>query len=44
MTAGALIDPADINQSLIETIIEVDEEVTSRYFEGTLRPKKKLPG
>jgi elongation factor G len=34
--AGALIDPADINQSLIETIIEVDEEVTSRYFEGTL--------
>jgi elongation factor G len=33
-TDGALIDPAEINESLIESIIEVDEEVTERYFEG----------
>ena len=34
-TAGALIDPSDISESLLETIIEVDEAVTERYFEGT---------
>ncbi|MBN1588154.1 MAG: elongation factor G, partial [Pirellulales bacterium] len=33
-TAGALIDPATISEPLIESIIEVDEEVTERYFEG----------
>lgn len=33
--AGALIDPSDVSESLLETIIEVDEEVTERYFEGT---------
>jgi elongation factor G len=33
-TDGALIDPAEINESLIESIIEVDEDVTERYFEG----------
>ena len=27
--------PAEISESLLETIIEVDEEVTERYFEGT---------
>ena len=32
---GALIDPTEISESLLETIIEVDEEVTERYFEGT---------
>jgi len=32
---GALIDPKEISESLLETIIEVDEEVTERYFEGT---------
>lgn len=41
-SAGALIDPADINQSLIETIIEVDEEVTSRYFDGTLPTDEEI--
>ena len=40
--AGAVIDPAEINQSLIETIIEVDEEVTSRYFEGTLPTDEEI--
>ena len=34
-TAGALVDPAEISESLLETIIEVDEAVTERYFEGT---------
>ncbi len=33
--AGALVDPSEISESLLETIIEVDEEVTERYFEGT---------
>ena len=34
-TAGALIDPAELSESLLETIIEVDEAVMERYFEGT---------
>ncbi len=34
-TSGALVNPNDINTQLIETIIENDEEVTARYFEGT---------
>jgi elongation factor G len=33
-TSGALIDPAELSQSLMETIIEVDEAVMERYFEG----------
>ena len=33
--AGALIDPKEIYEPLLETIIEVDEEVMARYFEGT---------
>ena len=35
---GALVDPAEHSRVLIETIIEVDEEVMERYFEGT-RPR-----
>ena len=34
-TAGALMDPEEIREPLIESIIEVDEEVMERYFEGT---------
>lgn len=34
-TNGALIDPSEISETLLETIIEVDEAVTERYFEGT---------
>ncbi len=34
-TADALIDPSEISQSLLESIIEVDEAVMERYFEGT---------
>ena len=33
-TQGALFDPAEISQSLLESIIEVDEAVMERYFEG----------
>ena len=39
---GALIEPATVNQTLIETIIEVDEDVTARYFEGTLPTDEEL--
>jgi elongation factor G len=34
-TAGALVDPNDINGPLVESIIEVDEAVMERYLEGT---------
>jgi len=34
-TASALVDPVELSESLLESIIEVDEEVTERYFEGT---------
>ena len=33
-TAGAVVDPASIHESLIEAVVEVDEEATERYFEG----------
>ncbi len=33
-TAGALVDPAEIHGPLIESIIEVDEAVMERFFEG----------
>ncbi len=33
-TAGALVDPNEISEALMESIIEVDEEVMERYFEG----------
>src|SRR5438477_1838794 len=31
---GALVNPGDIHTSLIESIIEVDEELMMKYFEG----------
>ncbi len=34
-TSGAVIDPASISEPLLESIIEVDEQVMERYFEGT---------
>lgn len=33
-TDGALIDPVAVHEALIESIVEVDEAVTERYFEG----------
>src|SRR4029078_11084118 len=38
----ALIDPATIRDRLIEAIIEVDDAVTERYFEGTLPSREYL--
>lgn len=34
-TTGAVIDPVEISEPLIESIIEVDESVMEKYFEGT---------
>ncbi len=33
--SGALVDPQEIHDPLLESIIEVDEGVMERYFEGT---------
>jgi elongation factor G len=33
--AGAIIDPSELSTSLLESIIEVDEAVMERYFEGS---------
>ena len=33
-TTGAIVDPAIINQPMIEMIIESDDEVMEQYFEG----------
>jgi elongation factor G len=33
-TAGALVEPSEISGPLMESIIEVDDEVMERYFEG----------
>jgi elongation factor G len=41
-TAGALMDPAEINEPLLESIIEVDEAVMERYFEGQPPTEEEL--
>jgi elongation factor G len=41
-TAGALIDPTSIHDSLIESIIVADEAVMERYFEGTQPTEEEL--
>ena len=41
--SGALVDPAELSQSLLESIIEVDEAVMERYFEGTPPTDEELP-
>ena len=41
-TTGALLDPAEISEPLMESIIEVDEAVMERYFEGTPPTKDEL--
>ena len=33
-TSGAIVDPQEINDALVESIIEVDEAVMERYLEG----------
>ncbi|MBL9095221.1 MAG: elongation factor G [Planctomycetaceae bacterium] len=39
---GALVDPAEHSVKLIESIIELDDEVTSRYFEGTQPTEQEI--
>jgi elongation factor G len=34
-TAGALMDPAEVGEALLESIVEVDEAAMERYLEGT---------
>lgn len=41
-TTGALMDPSQISEPLIESIIEVDDEVMERYFEGQPPSEKEL--
>jgi len=40
--AGALVDPNEIREALIESIIEVDEEVMEKYFEGEVPSDEQL--
>ena len=39
---GAVIDLASLNEKAIETIIEVDDEVMEKYFEGEVPSPKQL--
>ncbi len=41
-TSGALIDPNEIHDALIESIIEVDEGVMEKYLEGELPTAEEL--
>jgi len=41
-TSGALVDPSEISEALIESIIEVDEAATERYFEGEMPSDEQL--
>lgn len=41
-TSGALMDPNEIHDPLLESIIEVDEAVMERYFEGTPPTEEEL--
>lgn len=43
-TSGALLDPNEIHEPLIESIIEVDEGVMERYFEGEQPTDEELSG
>ncbi len=40
---GALVDPAQIADQLIEAIVEVDEHATEQYFEGIRPSDAELP-
>ena len=41
-TDGAVVDPAELHESLIESIIEVDEAVMEKYFEGEMPSPDEL--
>ena len=40
--AGALLDPAEIHESLIESIVTVDDAALEKYFEGVLPSDEEL--
>jgi elongation factor G len=40
--SGAVIDPNDLRESLVESIVEVDEGVMERYLEGELPSPEEL--
>ena len=39
---GALLDPAEVHTSLIESIVEVDEAMMEKYFEGHMPSPEEL--
>jgi elongation factor G len=41
-TTGAVMDPKAIHESLVESIIEVDEAMMERYFEGEMPSSEDL--
>ena len=41
-TAGALVDPKEISESLIETIVTADEAAMEKYLEGTPPSEEEL--
>jgi len=43
-TAGALMNPQEIHDALVESIIEVDEDVMAKYLEGTQPSREELSG
>jgi len=40
--AGALVDPASVSESVLESIIEADEKVMEKYFEGEMPSQEEL--
>ncbi len=41
-TEGVLVDPNDLHESLIESIVSVDESAMERYFEGELPDAEEM--
>ena len=41
-TAGALVAPGEIHDSLVESIVMADEEVMNRYLEGEMPSQEEL--
>jgi elongation factor G len=41
-TTGALVDPKEVSESVLESIIEADEAVMEKYFEGEMPSMEEL--
>ncbi|HEY6564277.1 MAG TPA: GTP-binding protein, partial [Pirellulaceae bacterium] len=41
-TSGAVLDPQAIHESLVESIVEADDELMEKYLEGEVPPREKL--